>query len=438
MNYLKYLYDLSRKEYTGQKPGLGRIRKLLDFLGNPQDSCPVIHVAGTNGKGSAAAIIHSVLVEAGYRAGLYTSPHLVDFRERIRAGRQLIPLCFVEDTLKSIYKKRKNLLDSSSYFEVMTAVAFKYFAAKKVDFAVCEVGLGGRFDATNIVTNVQVSVITSIDFDHTEFFGSSLRSIAREKMGIIKKNVPLVMYSGHRETDRLIFKEAVRKNSRVYLLGRDFKCAFMEIDWKKNKMQFSYRGIFNVYPDVSLGLIGKYQLNNAGLALAATELLGKNFEIPEKALLEGAKKVSWPGRFEIVDYCYKRRKLSVILDGAHNPAGISVLIDTLGISPFRDEKGKVVFAVSILKEKNYRLMCRMLSGIAGKVIIFRANTGRALEPRILADEFRKYLPAADLIMADNLEKVFQYAGENARPFCITGSLYALGDAMRYLKRRRFN
>lgn len=425
---IQYLNSLASKEYIAQKPGLGRIRKLLKYLGNPQDKYPLIHIAGTNGKGSTATIICEILKQAGYRVGLYTSPHLVSYRERIRIGDTLVSDKEVSKLLKIASAAGGRLLEKLTYFELLTAVAFMYFARENADFVVCETGLGGRYDATNVVKKPVLSIITSIDFDHMEYLGNTIEEIAGEKAGIIKKNVPVVANVRNKSAGRVVFGEGRKKHTEIYSLGKQFRFKSISTDWARLEQKFSYCGIEKNYENLSLKLLGKHQLINASLAIAGTELL--SVDIPESVVRRALKKAYWPGRFEII-----KSKPTVILDGAHNPEGAMTLKNILSEYPLR--KGSLVIAMSILKEKDYKKICRILSFVADRVVIFKANTIRALGEEVLVNEWRKYLPSKKITVADDFNRVLRQV-KRTEVLCVAGSLYAIGDAIKYLKNHKIS
>jgi dihydrofolate synthase/folylpolyglutamate synthase len=428
-NHIRYLDSLASKEYIAQKPGLGRIRKLLECIGDPQDKYPVIHIAGTNGKGSTATAIYEILRQAGYRVGLYTSPHLVCYRERIRIGDardRLISAGEVSKLLKAASSADEQLFKELTYFEVLTAVAFMYFAQAKVDFVVCETGLGGKYDATNIISSPVVSLITSIDFDHMEYLGRSLDGIAREKSGIIKKNVPVIVNLERSSLKKIVSDKCRRQRCKMFSLGKDFCFEYINTDWDKLEQRFSYRGINRAYEDLSVRLLGRHQLSNVSLALACIELLmsGRFIKIPDGAVRCALKRIHWPGRFEII-----KSHPVIILDGAHNSNGSAALKNTLSECPFIRNRCLVI-AMSVLKGKEYKKICKALAPVAKKVVVFKADTARALEPEILMNEWKKYLSSRNIMAADGFNQVLKKV-KKTDTVCVTGSFYAVGDAIKY-------
>ena len=409
---------LGRNEYTGQKPDITRTKKFLNLCDNPQDEFPAVHITGTNGKGSVAVTIAKILEKSGYKAGLYTSPHLIDFRERIRIGNQLIPLEKIREYLSGypFFDKRYSL----TYFEILTAIAFLYFAEKKVDIAVVEVGLGGRYDATNVVKNKLVSIITPIDYDHTDLLGHKLRSITEEKTGIIKVGVPVIT-NNYRTIVKKIIKDVCKKNnSPLYIAGKDFNYGSTKINWSKRQQVFSYYGLDKSYKNLTTTLLGKHQFSNVSLALACIELLRRRLDIPDSAVQDGLKKVCWPGRFDI--------RKTMIFDGAHNPHGIKSLKENL--KKYTNNK-KITIVLSIMREKDYRGMCKELSGIIKSAVLFRLEIPRAVEPEILAETLKKFIKPDSIEIAEDFNDLINRVS-NEKVVCVTGSLYLVGKIMEFI------
>jgi dihydrofolate synthase / folylpolyglutamate synthase len=309
---LDFLYGLQR---FGIKLGLENIRELLERLGHPETVLPVVQVAGTNGKGSVCATLAEILGQAGYRVGLYTSPHLQSFTERIRvAGRPIAP-AIVNDLIAEIRQVGVGL--PTTFFEFTTAMALLNFARQKVDLAILEVGMGGRLDATSVV-HPRLGIITPISFDHTEHLGATLTAIAGEKAGILKEKLPVVIAEQEPEALAALLQEAQRCNSPVYLSGRDFH-------YHASAPDLSFAGLGVTVDGLRPALEGRHQHGNMSVALAAAALLRKQgWAITDSALRAGVERVSWPGRLE-----WWRGTRAVLLDGAHNPAGARVLADYL-------------------------------------------------------------------------------------------------------------
>ncbi len=305
---------LDRFQFHGFRLGLERIETALKALGDPQDRYPCIHVAGSNGKGSVCAALSSILSEAGFRVGLYTSPHLYSLNERFRLDMESVP----DRELTGLINDVAALVESGmelSYFEFTTAMAFFWFARKGVDIAVIETGLGGRLDATNVI-NPLASVITNISLEHQSYLGKNIEKIAREKAGIIKSGVPVVTGALTRRAESVISDAAASRQARIVGMGRDFKVRAGDAGG------FDYSGRVFQVDGLRFALPGDHQVENAAVALAALEtIIGQDFQVNEKAVRTGLLNTSWPGRSEFL----RNGDRQVLLDGAHNRAGIKAL-----------------------------------------------------------------------------------------------------------------
>ncbi len=417
---LKYLNSL---EPLGIMPGLKRIKALLNALGNPQNAYPSLHVAGTNGKGSTCAMLESILIEAGYKVGLYTSPHLVRFNERIRISKKEISdrrLVGCVDAVRDAMKKTGG--NKPTFFEFTTAAAFHYFKKQKIDIAVIETGMGGRLDATNVL-NPLVSVITSIGLDHTEWLGETLEQVAFEKAGIIKKNGVVVMGETKPAALSAIKAAAKKKNARLKLMGRDFRCM------GASSGDFSYSGMKMRLKGLKLNLLGAHQINNAASALAAIEILqGLGFQIRESHIKNGLKKILWPGRFEVI-----RKRPLVILDACHNPDGAEALGRALKSVKFN----KLILVAGIMADKDIGGILKPLA-LAADIVIFTApDTPRAAEAALLLEMLKPYSKPAlvEVPVALACKKALSLA-KPKDAVCITGSIFTIGEAKKYLAKAR--
>src|SRR3972149_6021297 len=360
MNELSYLYSLQQ---FGIKLGLSNIKGLCAILDNPQDKIKTVHIGGTNGKGSTAAVLSSVLQKAGYKTGLYTSPHLTDFTERIRINN--IPIS-KERTLSLIRHIRENIRDKDiapTFFEFTTALALLYFAEEGVDIAIMEVGMGGRLDATNIIVPL-LSVITNIEYDHTEYLGKSLEEIAGEKCGIIKRGVPLI--SSEARPDILSVIEAIAKKagSPSYVYGRGFVCETVEIGRSHSK--FFYSGRIYRHLDLETALLGAHQMFYLGTDLYAAELLSEmGVDVTEQELRNGVRDVTWPGRLETWD-----GPPGFLLDGAHNHAASVVLREFIEDVVKSDRLvSKIVLIFGALEDKDVSSMLHELLPISSERVL---------------------------------------------------------------------
>ncbi len=404
------LYKLQR---FGIHPGLDTISSLLSDLGNPQRRFPVLHVAGTNGKGSVAAITASILQAAGVRVGLYTSPHLLDFCERIRVRGTCIPESRVVDLFDGI-QALPSRAAPPTFFEVATAMAFQHFAEEGVDIAVLEVGLGGRFDATNVCQSIG-TVITNISFDHEQYLGSSLEAIAFEKAGILKPGVPLIVGPVDQAVDDVLREQAGHKQVRAFKFGRDF------LSVAHASGTFDFVGMHQTYGNLRCALEGEHQTVNAACALALLEAgVTPQIPVPEWAVRQGLEQVSWPGRLE-----HLQRRPWILCDGAHNPAAAECLKRYLQ----RHVQGKrrLILVIGMMRDKNVPVFLKTLAPLADAVIVTQINSPRAAGARAL----REALPAVDRPVYERDEPgaaldLATGLASDTDLICVTGSLFLVG------------
>ncbi len=413
--YNKCLKDLFGLRRFGIKLGLDTILKLLEGLGNPQDRFSIVHVAGTNGKGSIASSITSILHAAGYRVGLFTSPHLVKFNERIQINKNLIS----DEEVIRAYEAVKNVNSGArepTFFEYSTAMALYEFAEQKVEWAVMETGMGGRLDATNAIST-NLTIISNISLEHKSYLGNTLSEIAREKAGIIKPGIPLVTGVKQKSAFDVIRQIAERNDAPVYRLGYEFK-----IQRKKEQASFSYRGIDSFWPNLKLGLRGNHQYENAALGLAACEVLNRNgLSISLDQIRQGLLDTRWPGRLEIVS-----TMPTVILDGAHNMMAARNLAKYLS-EEFSGKK--ITLVIGILDDKPYKSMLKSLLPFCHRVILSKPKINRALEPEILFQVAKGMVNDCKIIK--DVKEAVSYAidsGDSDDAVCIAGSLYVVGEA----------
>jgi dihydrofolate synthase/folylpolyglutamate synthase len=415
INPLDFLKSL---EKSGIKLGLSAVSGLMKRLGNPQNKYKSVLIAGTNGKGSTAAMLSSILSRAGLRVGLYTSPHLSDFRERIRINDKLI----TKNELSSLIKEvRDSLKEPVTYFEFTTALAFMHFFQKKVDIAVLEVGMGGRLDATNLV-NPEVSIITNISLEHSEYLGSNLRQIAREKAGIIKRNGICITGAAQPSALGIIEETCVQKNSGLLVLGKDFRVR------TAGDGSFNYYGLCRSFKRLKTPLLGRHQVKNAALSLAAVESLGtKGIEISVEQVHRGLRETRWEGRLEVL-----REQPLVIADGAHNPAGIAALMKAIAEN-FRYRK--LIIILGVLKDKDYGTMFRKISQVADRIILTRPASDRGLDPERFGVDSKNVITTSS--PHDALQRAFSMAGSRDL-ICATGSLYLIADIRKFVNKSKLN
>lgn len=416
MNYsaaIAYLYSLQKH---GIKLGLETMTTLIARLDSPHGQFRTLHIAGTNGKGSTAAMTAAVLQAAGFRVGLYTSPHLVDFRERIRVDGKMIDEEHVSQLTQQIRDACGHDL-SPTFFESTTAMAFQYFADASVDVAVVEVGLGGRFDATNVVQPVACA-ITTIALDHQEYLGPTLSSIAAEKAGIIKPRIPVIVGRLDAEAEETIERIALERQAPMYRLNREFQTI------GASTSEFDYRGVSSRRDGLACPLAGRHQLDNAACALALLEAAAaEGLLVPEEAVREGLRSVKWEGRLEIVE-----RSPTIVLDGAHNPAAASVLADSLAEMMRERPRGRLILVFGMMRDKNHRGFIMPLRQLVGEVVLTQADLPRSATVTELRVSLRDWVPVLHEapVPVDALALAKQLAGPDD-VICVTGSLMLVGD-----------
>lgn len=422
MNYtesMKYLNSFGR---FGSKLGLERTEELLKLFGNPQDDFKSVHIAGTNGKGSVTAMVSSILREAGFRTGMYTSPHLDDFRERIEMDGVPISrdeLTSLVERIKPLILEVKRKASHPTFFEVTTAVAFKYFSEKKVDYAVVEVGLGGRLDATNIL-KPEVSVITNIGLEHTDILGKTISSIAREKGGIIKPGIPVVTAESKGEALRVFERICKESDAKLILLKKDASIKKLRCDL--NGCLFDLKTQVGSYSKLRVPLLGEHQIENAALSVLVAEQLG----IDERHIHTGLQKVKWPGRLEII-----QRKPLLVMDSAHNPPAMRILRNSLKLFSY----DKLILVTGVMKDKAIGDIMREIAPAADYIIINKPNLERAAQPEIIMKEAKKY--GKPIKVVDDVKCSVRYAKSMAGRndlILVTGSVYMLSEAR--AKRRK--
>lgn len=409
---------------------LDRIKNLLEILGDPHKKLRGIHVGGTNGKGSVSAMSVSILRAAGYKVGLYTSPHLVSPCERIRIGNKNIPekkLLIYLLKIKKIIRRDANIrmhandtnkiTEPPTWFEALTAAAILYFVDEKVDLAVFEVGLGGRGDATNVL-NLGVEIITNVQMDHRDMLGNTLEKIAKEKAGIIKKN-SYVLTGCSGKLLKIIKRKSRKEKVKLFVQDEDIKTKLTKLD-----NNFTYSHVItplHEYRNLKISLLGLHQIKNAALAVAACEIFSKKgFRISEQDVKKGLKNIFWPARYQIVS-----KNPKIIIDGAHNPAGIEALVRTFKILE-AGKKAVVLFAAK--KTKDAKSMLKNLFPISGKMILVDLPESHLFHE---AKKLKKYF-AKTKIMPPNQAFFFakKMAKEKKSPLLICGSIYFLGELIK--------
>ena len=427
MNYdeaLDWLYNVRR---FGPKRTLGPTRHILKLLGDPKNSFRSIHVGGSNGKGSTSAMIASILGATGAKVGLFTSPHLEAFIERVKVDDMEIPREDAARLLTEIRPLFEEMLEQSMplrFFDVVTAMAFLYFREKAVDYAVLEVGLGGRLDATNVVDPL-VSVITNIGYEHTNILGDTLPEIAGEKAGIIKQGRPLVTAPRGDEVFKVFGEKAQELGSEVIRVGYDTE--FRKVGAKMSGMTFDLRSRME-YKGLKVPLLGEHQITNAATAVAAVEALSRyGVDVPEQAVREGLQGVYWPARLEVV-----RTGPTVVLDCAKDAEATEAVRRTLEGDV---DAGRIVAVVSMSSDKNIPGMIRNIAAVSERFIVTTHSVmGRAASPELIAEEITKNVRPYEVIEDEKaaFTRALELAGEEDTVLVI-GSVFLAGSARTFFR-----
>lgn len=420
MTYQDAISYLFRLERFGWKLGLDRMNTVLSELGEPQNDFDSIHIAGSNGKGSVAAMLASILTASGYKCGLYTSPHLVDARERMRIGRKLIE----ESELVELVRELRPLFDryGCTFFEALTILAFAWFSRQKVDIAVIEVGLGGRLDATNVISPL-LSIITTISMEHTDHLGDSLEKIAAEKAGIIKKGVPCLCGWMPPVALKVIAQIADSRGSQVSIAEENLFYEILEQDCAHSRFRLDGFGD----EPVTVPSAGMHQVRNACLAIwAAKSLASKLPGIEGKSIRKGLGKLEWPGRFQI----YSTEPL-IILDVAHNPQSMEQLVQTLK-TEFPDKEP--IFVMGLLKDKDMDEIAKILSSACRQFYLVKPKSDRGAETEDLASRFRRF-GCRTLSFSSPIEAIRAAIEKMSAGnlLCVAGSHYVVGETLEQIK-----
>ncbi len=421
MTYKEALEKIHSLNVFGARPGLDRIKTLLKEMGNPQDSLKFVHVAGTNGKGSTCALISSVLTEAGYKTGLFISPYITDFRERIQINDEMISESTLTDAVEETYPLLMKLRNKDciiTEFEYVMALEFYIHHKAQCDVVVLETGMGGLLDCTNVILSPLCTVITSIGIDHTEVLGNTIEEITKQKCGIIKHKSPVIT-SEQVENVMKIIEETAKANNSPLIKSTDVSLS--EINQTLFNTTFMYKGL-----QLTLPLVGTHQLYNGKTALAAIEVLKKHFNIPDRALIDGFKKAENPARFEVM--C---RKPLVILDGAHNPNGIEALKLTLKT---HIKNKKCICIMGMLADKDSKSSVKLLQGMFNKIFTVPVNNPRSLDADKLGQECKEYFPQVTVCDTpfEAFDKAYDLAKNTNEPIIICGSLYLAGEIRPYI------
>lgn len=414
MNYSEALEYITKTERFGSRPGLERISELLEKLGSPQQGLKFVHVAGTNGKGSCAAMTASVLKAAGYRTGLFTSPYIYCFNERMQINGRQIENDVLAEIVSRVAPAAEAMAEHPTEFELMTAAALLWYSEEKGDIVVFEVGLGGRFDATNVIASPEAAVIMNIGLDHTAVLGDTVEKIAAEKAGIIKPGCDCVLYQQSESVEAVVKAACEAQGAKLHIA--DFGAIESEFD-SLDGQAFSYKG-----ESYALPLLGAHQLRNAAVVIETVEVLRqRGWKISQDALEHGLYSVFWPARFEVIsDEPY------FVVDGGHNPQCASTVVANLA-DYFPDMKH--VMLVGVLADKDYDTLFRILNLAADEYVCVTPKSVRALPAEKLAEHLEKYGKPVTACSAidEGVFTAIEKAGDCGGMVCAVGSLYMAGE-----------
>ncbi|HHY06561.1 MAG TPA: bifunctional folylpolyglutamate synthase/dihydrofolate synthase [Clostridia bacterium] len=429
MEYSQAILKLKQFKRLGINLGLQRINDMLQILGNPEEDFPIVHIGGTNGKGSTVAMLESMLREAGYRVGVFSSPHLLSHRERfVINGENIAEKKFVllfTEVLETLAEVQQDTGEIPTEFEILTAMAFLYFAREKVDIALIEVGLGGDFDSTNVMKKPLLSIITNVSFDHQYCLGNTLGEIAEKKSGIIKQGCPVVTASKEEEVLQVIRQKAQNLQAPLWEVWRE---AIWEGQEETRAGQyFTVQTSQHNYGRFFLPMRGAHQLENAVTAILAGEVLQKQgWRMGTQTIKDGLAKVKWSGRLELIG-----QNPLFVLDGAHNPAGFRALAQWLAKK--RQEVRRIILVIGMLDDKDGARSVCLIEPLVEMVIITRPDSERTERWRELKDCFQG---EGSLFCIENLEEAIKRAQEEARAedlVLVTGSLHLMGKAREILQ-----
>lgn len=416
-DYKKLTEFLFTRHAKGMKLGLENITKLLNLLDNPQNNFSSVHITGTNGKGSTVAILESILREAGYRCGRFTSPHLVDMRERINFMGKAIS----ENEVVHLLDRLKNFIESTgtSFFEILTAMSFLFFKEKECEIAVLETGLGGRLDATSTV-NPLLTIITDIGFDHTKTLGKTLKSISFEKAGIWKTGVPCISGVKNGWVKTYLYKYAEQKNVPLTFVSDAVRLSNLELSDKGTLFKAETPG--SDYSGLYLSLTGEHQVHNAAAALLAVDVLQKqNWKIDDEAVRKGLKNVLWPGRLQVL-----QEKPTLLIDAAHNLMGMKAFVKSLKLFDY----DKLILLFGVLRDKDYRAMLNLIAPLCSRIILTEPEISRALDPKEI--EVLPETRSWNIQTIKDIDQAWSEAVHSAGPddlVCAAGSIYFIGKIL---------
>ncbi len=415
---------VGRQDYV-KKDGLSRVYACLKKLGDPHLKLKTVHVTGTNGKGSVCALFEACLRAAGLKTGLFISPHLVSITERIQLGGVNIP----EDRFTALFEEAVAAGPDLSFFELLTCMAFLYFVREKVDIAVIEVGIGGRFDTTNVLARPELSVITSIDFDHKKYLGGTLAEIAAQKAGIIKEGGIAIAPVLAPEARAEISREAAERGAQCHFYAPAF--GITARDWENNRMTLRHA---KTGAELPFGILGEAQPSNATLVWEGMELLaGLGWPVTRAHTAAGFAAARWPGRFQALRAGPELGGALFVIDGAHNEEAVRAFARTWKASPFAAREA--VFVVGMLQDKERRVILETLAGLGGSFVFTRPDSPRAADPCALADELAAIRPDLPAEAEDDITAALK-AAAGAGTVAVLGSFYLAGSALEILSGKR--
>ncbi|MFA7412115.1 MAG: folylpolyglutamate synthase/dihydrofolate synthase family protein [Tissierellaceae bacterium] len=428
MKYQDALDYIKETNKLGSRFGLESITRLLDLLDNPQKDLKVIHIGGTNGKGSTSSYLNNILVNGGYRVGLFTSPYMDKVNESIKLnGVDISDEDFTRIfslIVDKIQVMKEEETGTPTTFDILTSLGFMFFKEKEIDYLILEVGLGGRKDSTNIISSPLASVFTTIDYDHVDVLGTSIEEIALEKSGIIKDNSLVISYPQKKSVEDILAGEAKEKNAEFYRCPLE-NLVIREISSRGSVFDFSYGG--NFMEAIEISMIGEYQIYNAALALTTVLVLREKhgLQIADNMIRRGLKESKWPGRLELI-----REKPAILLDGAHNLQGTIQLKKALGLFDYR----RLILCIAILKDKDVEHMIEEIAPLADEIIVTEVDMSRKLEAEVLAMEVSKYNKS--VTVEKDLQRAIGASLEKTKEgdmLVFGGSLYLIGQVRKILK-----
>ena len=430
LNYKEAIEYIHMTNKFGSVLGLDNILNLLDRLGNPQKDLKVIHIAGTNGKGSISTMMNKVLMEAEYDVGLYTSPFLEKFNERIKINNNDIPdediAHYLTEVKEKIDKMTAEGLNHPTEFEIITAMALYYFKEKNVDIVILEVGLGGRLDATNVIDAPILEIIASISFDHTEYLGNTLKQIAYEKGGIIKENSKVILYPSHKEALNELIRISKEKNASYYLTNKG-DIELIKTDINGSELYYKKENTFGL-DKFSLSLLGKNQIYNVLTVIKSLEVLKKDGYNINKCNIEKAlNNIHFNGRFEV----YSKNPF-IILDGGHNKEGVESFVDNIKLY-LRDKK--IVLFFGMLADKDIDSALKKLIPLAKKIYTLTPNNNRAFTSKDMYEKIKKVDNHIEVTYLNNISEIPDLIDKNSdETYAFVGSLYMIGEVRTILKK----